>query len=1136
MKLIYYPILCCLLIFSACMENRSKSCVSATLCRNQENPIGIDKATFSWKIESETPNTVQTAWEIEIASSKETLNKGKADVWSSGKRQSDDQLNIEPQGATMQTGHVYWWRVRIWDGEDLATAWSKPAYFSLGPAKDEWKAQWITATWQENSPLPYFRKTFKTDNEGIKIERATVYLSGLGCSDLFLNGERIDSTRILDPAQTNYEQYALYSTFDVTKQIKEGANCIGVMLGNGWYNQGVVWGKGFSYGNPIVLLQLEITYRNGTKQIIGTDESWQWMPGPILSSNIYAGETYDANKEIPDWSKAVTDGSDWNKAVLAKGANIPKSLFPQLMEPIRLNEVIDAVDMWQDKEGNWIFDFGVNIAGVPVITVEQPAGTRLKMRTGELLNENRAIDFSTTGVFATQVIQTEEYICTGKGIETWTPRFTYHGYRYLELSGAATKPELSWIKTALVYNDVKQNGTFECSEPQINRLHELAIRTMLSNTHGIPTDCPHREKCGWLGDAHAVAPFESIHFDLNQFWLKYLADIHSTSSVFLENTLHHKFHNSEFYFADKQPGIPFMISPGKRLCGVASPDWGTAVVQLPWYVYLYYGNREALELYYDEMKQWVDHIQALTEEDIVPYGLGDWCPPAGNQMIDCPIPLSSSAFHCLDANLVARAAEVLNKKDDAVKYKALAERLKEAFIKKFYDPANKTFGSQTANAMALSYGLYPTQDAQAISDATVENIKKHHDFLHVGIFGLGHIGAALSRYGNSQSAYDAFTKKGEYSFAYMWDNADATSLWEILPVSEASKNVCLQGNSSLNHPMQGVYDAWFYEDIAGIRPETPGYKVIRFEPTMTGPLDWAKATIETPYGTVMSDWKKIDGVLNWHITIPPNSAGKVFIPAGKELNINDQAADEKKAYHDLPSGSYKISIIPDVDPVAIPTEEEKVIAVKEVLKQGVDKAVQALSSESGFFNGDSLFTSLPKDIQNMLNNITKIPQGHNLVNNALEQVNTITGAVAEPVGAIFYAAIDSLSVIDVNHLLLSDSAAATHYLQQLVRAPLHTACEPIILQSLDKKMVGNITPRDTWNTLSDNYNKMAKSKVGEITKLQPIESEIDSVVTDKIIDAVFLLIAKEEMSIRKHPAARISKSVAKSFGWIDNSK
>lgn len=885
-------------------------------CRNLIDPEGVDKASLSWRIASDARNVVQTAWQIEIASSKKSLEKGRADVWNSEKQLSDRQLNIVPEGVVFEPGKLYWWRVRVWNAADEVTPWSEPARFSVGPdTAYRWQAEWITSEWGENSPMPYLRKEFDASNSGTKPERAVVYMSGLGCGDLYLNGRLVDETRVLDPAQTNYEQYAFYSTFDVTDLLEKGDNCIGVMLGDGWYNQDKVWSAGMSYGKPMLLLQMEITYKDGSKRIVATDSTWTWAPGPVLSANLYAGESYDANREIAGWASPGTPSGDWKSVRPAEGV-IPARLVPQVMEPIRLKQEIAPVAMWQDSAGNWIFDFGVNVAAVPRLTVEQPQGTRLRMRMGERLDDNRrAIDYRTTGVGATGVVQTDEYVCKGTGRETWTPRFTYHGFRYLELSGAATQPDTSWLRAVVVHTDVSRRGSFECSDQQINRLHEMAVRTMLSNTHGLPTDCPHRERCGWLGDAHAVFPFESFNYDMGNFWAKYMADISSTSSVFLENTLHQKLYNTQFYFADKQPGIPFMISPGRRLCGVASPDWGTAVVQLPWYMYLYYDDEDALRKYYGEMKQWVDHVEALTENHIVPYGLGDWCPPG---KIDCPIPLSSTAFHYLDASIVAKAAAVLGNAEDSARYADLRDRIGRAFVAEFYDGKNKTFGSQTADAMALDLGLVPAGDEHAVSDAIVRNIDEKYDgFIHTGIFGLGRIGQALSRYGNPEAAWRVFTKKGENSFEWMWIAGDATTLWEVLPIDSAHSDMVY---GSMSHPMQGGYDAWFYEDIAGIRPDAsgPGFKVIRFEPTMTGQLRWAEATLDTPYGLVESGWRNEDGLLRWKIVIPANASGLVALPEGKNITVDGRAFDPTdypvarqglgSPLYRFPSGSYTFEI------------------------------------------------------------------------------------------------------------------------------------------------------------------------------------------------------------------------------------
>ena len=922
---------CLLLLFISllglrCTENcaGSKAKVVDLKCRGLVTPEGIDEAVFSWKIESEENGFIQSAWEIEIASSREDLEDGNY-IWNSGKTVSEQQVNVRPDIAILERGPLYWWRLRIWDGKGQVTVWSEPSFFSLGLNTSDWKAKWITSVWKKDSPMPYFRKVFDTGKAESKLQRAVVYFCGLGCGDLYLNGELVDKKRILDPAQTNYEQYALYSTFDITSGLVKGENCLGVILGEGWYGQNSVWGPWAKYGDPLFRLQMEITYEDGSKEMIVSDESWLWTSGPVLKGNIYAGEVYDATKEIKGWSEVGTQLNGWKNAVVAEGV-IPVNLFPHVMESICLKNEIRAVKKWKDPSGNWIFDFGVNIAGVPQITVNQPKGTHLKMRMGELLREDGSIEYNTTGVFATGVVQTDEYICAGNGREVWNPRFTYHGYRYLELSGLAAEPELDWIKTIVVHTDVNKRGEFECSDEQINKLHELAVRTMLNNTHGLPTDCPHRERCGWLGDAHTVAPFENYNFDLNNFWMKYMEDISSTSSAFEKNTLHQKLFNTIFYFADKAPGIPYMISPGKRLCGVASPDWGTAVVQLPWYTYLYFGNEEPLHKYYQEMKQWVDHVESLTLNDtlstkhIVPYGLGDWCPPEGNNAIDCPVALSSTAFHYLDASILAKTAAILGKNDDAGYYSGLKDKIAAAFVAEFYDKESTTFGSQTADAMALDFGLVPAGDEKAVSDAIVRNMKEKYDgFMHTGIFGLGRIGQALSRFGNSKMAWDMFTKTGENSFAYMWTDADATSLWEILPVNGKSKEMCLAG-SSLNHPMQGGYDTWFYEDIAGIRPDVsgPGFKVIHFEPTMTSYLSWAKASIETPYGRTASEWSQEENSLVWIITLPPNTSGIVALPDSKKIHVNKRSfnkadypligSEEEVSLYKFPSGVYQIEI------------------------------------------------------------------------------------------------------------------------------------------------------------------------------------------------------------------------------------
>lgn len=909
----------------------SKSLIADDLrCCNIVNPEGIDSPLLSWKIKTSEEGVSQTAWEVEIASTKELLEKGKADVWKSGKQESDEQFNIKPKDVHFSEATGYCWRVRIWNNSGEMSPWSKPASFSIGLLNEQsWTGKWITYPDAKNSPLPYFRKVFNLSKSNATPVKATVYFCGLGAGELYLNGQKVDPTRFLDPAQTNYEQYALYSSFDVTNRLSKGDNCLGVMLGKGWFSQDAAWqGAPFSYGSPMLRLQLVVIYSDGSRQVLGSDESWTWKEGPITKTNIYLGESYDAHQEIKGWCKTETPCSDWKTAVLAK-AGIPPRLVPQLMEPIRTKQVIKAVKLWQAPSGNWIFDFGINQAGIPCLNVQQPAGTKLCIRMAEETNADGSLDFRTLGHIHHGKIFTNEYTCKGDGKEQWSPRFTYHGFRYAELSGMDGKPDLSTLSLIVVHSDLANTGTFKCADPQINRLHELAMRTVLSNLHGIPTDCPDREKCGWLGDTHAYVKMANLNLQMNNFWMNYLEDIRSGASVHEQKTLFHERYNNTFYFTEKPSGLPYMIAPGKRLCGVASPDWGTALVQLPWWLYVYYGNKEVLKDFYPNMKQWTDYVSSLALDTartnkygkptrhIVYQGLGDWCPPGGNHAIDTPVEFTSTAFHYLDVCIMEQVAVLLNNEADAKKYAeekwAIAKEMQETM----YNASLKTFGSQTADVMALDLGLVPSGDEKAVSDAVVQNMnEKSNGFMHCGIFGIGRIGSMLARIGNSRSAWNMFTKKGEGSFAQMWDDADATSLWEELPINAASKKDAAE--ASHNHPMQAGYDVCFYEDVAGIRPDASGYgfKVIRFQPLFTENLAWAKGSIESPYGTVVSDWKQQNGLLTWKISIPANSSGLVALPKEGKVTVNGKLLDEKKylpvssegrfSLYRFPSGEFEI--------------------------------------------------------------------------------------------------------------------------------------------------------------------------------------------------------------------------------------
>ncbi|WP_298650930.1 alpha-L-rhamnosidase [uncultured Proteiniphilum sp.] len=910
------------------MKSSRDIVVDTLQCRNLTNPEGIDFPLLSWEISTSEEGVFQTAWEIEIASRENLLRKGKADVWKSGKQLSGEQFNIKPE-LPLKEATPYYWRVRIWDNSGSVSGWSDPAYFSTGLLSEaSWDAQWITYPRSEKQALPYFRKEFSLDR-GVPV-KALAYFCGLGAGELYLNGKQVDSTRFLDPAQTDYEQYALYSTLDVTEYLQKENNCLGVMLGNGWFSQKEAWGGApFSYGDPMFRVQLIMFFDDDSRVVLRSDETWAWQEGPVSKTNIYLGESYDARREVTAWSEPGISPDGWQPAIPAS-KNIPPCLIPQLTDPIRKKEVLSAKKIWKDPSGNWIYDFGGNVAGIPLLEIQQPEGAHLTIRFSEEIDTDGSLNFASTGWIHHGDIFKDEYICKGSPVERWSPRFTYHGYRYAELSGISGEPDETTLKLVVVHTDIENSGSFECADEQINKLHEMAVRTVKNNLHGIPTDCPIREKCGWLGDVHAYVKMANLNFRMDNFWQKYLGDIRSGASKEEKNTLFHERYNNTFYFDDKPSGIPYMIAPGKRLCGVASPDWGTVIVQLPWWMYVYNGNKAVLEEYYPMMKQWTEYVGSLAKNEertkkyssettsIVYQGLGDWCPPAYKSADNTPVEFTSTAFHYLDTHIMEQVASLLGKEEDAKTFASMKEEIAREIVAILYNPVEKTFGTQTADAMALDLGLVPAGDEKAVADAIVRNMNERSEgFMHTGIFGIGRLGSMLARNGNVQAAWNMFTKKGENSFEWMWKSANATSLWETLPVNEISRKSAAV--ASHNHPMQAGYDVAFFEDIAGIRPDPTGYgfKTIRFEPLFCDYLPWAKATIHTPYGEVTSSWKNEDNRFDWEISIPPNSTGLVTIPFEGEFTVNGKTWDDHQfprvespagvASYTFPSGRFHIT-------------------------------------------------------------------------------------------------------------------------------------------------------------------------------------------------------------------------------------
>ena len=886
---------------------QSKVFVKELTCNHFTNPMGIlANPVFSWQLVSDENGQNQTAYQLIVSSSLEKINQNLGDVWNSQIVNSSNSLNIKYKGKIFQSSKKYFWKVRIWDKSRKKSIWSTPAHFITGLLNtQDFKGKWITSTsTNKEQSMPLYRKSFILSE---KPKNSVIHISGLGYYELYVNGKKVGD-HVLDPGQTNYDDYAFYVTYDLSKYLQKGNNTVGVMLGDGWYNQDKVWDGKFIYGKPTFWCQLDL-FGNQFKQIV-SDPSWQWIDGPIISSNLYAGEVYDARKEVKNWAGNISATASWKSVILAK--KYPTILKPQDIQPIKKMAELKVKSFYKTAKGSYIFDLGQNFSGWNKIKVKAPIGTQITLTMAEEIYPDSTLNTTTTGTFATKVIQQEKYIAKGVGIEEWEPRFTYHGYRYVEVEGLSNPPEKDLLTGIVIYSSVKDVGSFSCSNDQINKLHQLSYWTMISNFHSIPTDCPHREKCGWLGDAHAMGPSTIYNFDMQNFWLKYMDDIHSTAKK-ATNTIFHLGKNKFFRNGFKEAGIPFMVAPGKRLPGAASPDWGTAVVQLPWFLYKYYGNQNALEKFYPDMQQWVDYVGDLAKGHIVYEGLGDWCPPGDIENIDCPIEVSSTAFHYYDLTIMQQVAGILGKTEDSVLYNESAALVKKAFIQKFYNPQLNSFGSHTANAMALDFGLIPNGKGKLVADAIAKTSKEQFKgFMYAGIFGLQRLFDQLSSNQNEQTAYDILNKKGDYSFELMWKKYDATTLWEVLPIDTLQQKVEKTARRSHNHPMQAGFDAWFFYGIAGIKPEinSPGFKKIILSPQLTQQLDWAKGSYHSVYGEIISNWKKDENQLMWEIKIPVGTSAHIKLPehySKMTIKNSENQIIENTLSVNLPSGRYQIT-------------------------------------------------------------------------------------------------------------------------------------------------------------------------------------------------------------------------------------
>lgn len=873
-------------------------------CEYLTNPVGIDarQPRLNWVLQSASPATRgqrQTAYQVLVASRPERLEPGQADLWDTGRVESDQSFHVVYAGQALSSYQRCWWKVRVWDEAGEASPWSAPASWSMGILEpNAWMAKWIGYTkpyppqeaegTAQTGPSPVFRKTFTLTKP---VAAATIHITGLGYFELHLNGRKVGD-HVLDPGYTRYDKRVLYVTHDVAGQLRPGRNAVGVMLGNGWYNMHTkcVWDFNQApwRAEPRMLAQLRVVYADGTVETIASDGSWRAATGPLVHDSIRNGEWYDARREQPGWDTPDFDGAQWGGAQVV---DAPKGLLrAQQSPPIRVTETLTPVKLTEPKPGVFVFDLGQNIAGWAQLQVTGPAGTAITLRYGERLADDGTVTQKPIDAYVKQGrFQTDVYVLRGQGQETWEPRFTYHGFRYVEVTGWPGQPTAESLRGRVVHNDFASAGEFACSHELLNLIQRCTRWSYRGNFVSIPTDCPHREKNGWTGDAHLAAEQAMYNFANTAGYEKWLNDLYDEQQP--DGNL---------------PGIVPTSGWGYKWGN--GPAWDSAYVLIPWYLYLYRGDQRVLEQHYDRLKLYVDYMTGKAKDHLVEHGLGDWV-PAKTQT---PVMVTSSGYYFVDATIVAQIARLLGKAEDADKYATLARNIRQAYNQTLYKGdglyAN---GSQTALSCALYQGLAEPAEQARVLAQLVANVEAHDGHLDTGILGAKYLLHALTDGGRADVAYRIAIQTTAPSYGD-WLQRGATTLWEDWG-----------DGASRNHIMFGDISAWFYQDLAGIRidPEQPAFKHIVIRPRPVGDLTWVKGEHESPYGLIRSAWQRDGQRFQLAVTIPPNTTATIHVPAQRAEQITEdgqpvgtvaslrlRAVRDGDAVFDVGSGEYRFVV------------------------------------------------------------------------------------------------------------------------------------------------------------------------------------------------------------------------------------
>ena len=832
--------------------------VQNLLTENLSNPIGLDvkQPRFTWQLVSDQRNVLQTAYEI-------TVNQGKAPVWKSGKVMSDQSVHIPYAGSALQSGKKYTWQVRVWDNKGKASPWSEATSFQmafLNPS--DWKAKWIEVDFIEDSinrPSQYFRKSFLANK---KIASATAYITAHGLYEAQINGKRVGDY-YLTPGWTSYKNRLQYQVYDVTNLLQNGNNVIGVITGNGWYRGFIAWsGNKNAYGRTTgVLLQLDITYADGSSESIVSDNTWKSSTGSIRSSEIYHGETIDAREEKAGWSSPSFNDASWSGV---KTQNFPNDiLVATYNEQIKKQENFKPVKIFTTPKGEKVIDFGQNLVGWVVVKAKGNAGDKIVIKHAEVLDKQG--NFYIDNLRAANAMAT--YYLSGKGEDVFEPHFTFYGFRYIRIEGVNdVKPE-NFTAVAL-YSDMKPTGSFTSSSPLLNQLQHNIQWGQRGNFLDVPTDCPQRdERLGWTGDAQAFSRTAAFNFGVNNFFAKWLRDVE----------------------ADQQPNgsVPFVIPNVLGANAGGSTGWADAATIIPWNMYLAYADKKILENQYNSMKNWVGYMEKASKNYLWNTGFhfGDWLfyrpfdDNDGRSAVTDKY-MIAQCFFAHSVQLMINTAKVLGKNDDVARYTELLKNLKEAFVKEYVTPNGRLVSStQTAYVLALNFDMLPENLREPTVQKLVDNIKSYNNHLTTGFLGTPYLCHVLSRFGKTDIAYTLLMQESYPSWLYPV-KMGATTIWERWNGIRPDSTFEPASMNSFNHYAYGAIGDWMYRVVAGLDTDddAPGYKHIRIKPHIGGGLTNASASLQTYYGKASSGWKIEGSKVVLDVEVPANTKATVVLP------------------------------------------------------------------------------------------------------------------------------------------------------------------------------------------------------------------------------------------------------------------